>query len=164
MYFTNAQLTDLPLIVSIYNSTIASRMVTADIEPVLVAHKIDWFNTHNGLTRPLLMAYNTDQQAIGWVSFSNFYGRPAYQGTAEISIYIHEAHRGKGYGKAILLHCKALAPSLQLHTLLGYIFAHNLPSIHLFTKHGFTEWAHLKNIAKMDNSFYSLKILGLKVQ
>lgn len=38
--FRNATETDLPRIVSIYNSTVASRMVTADTEPVTIEDRI----------------------------------------------------------------------------------------------------------------------------
>lgn len=37
---------DLPDIVDIYNSTIAGRMVTADLEPVTVESRIPWFEAH----------------------------------------------------------------------------------------------------------------------
>ena len=44
---------DLPAIVAIYNSTIPSRQVTADIEPVTVASRLDWFNEHSADKRPI---------------------------------------------------------------------------------------------------------------
>ncbi|WP_392388724.1 GNAT family N-acetyltransferase, partial [Bacillus licheniformis] len=34
---------DLPAVVDIYNSTIASRMVTADTEPVTPEERLNWF-------------------------------------------------------------------------------------------------------------------------
>ncbi len=46
LQFQNATIEDLPGIVEIYNSTIAGRMVTADMEPVSVESKINWFNHH----------------------------------------------------------------------------------------------------------------------
>jgi L-amino acid N-acyltransferase YncA len=162
MHFRNANIEDLPTIVAIYNSTIASRMVTADTEPVQIESKEQWFYEHNS-NRPLWIVEDSNKNCIGWASFQDFYGRPAYEGTAEISIYLHEAMRGQGYGKKILEYCIEKAASLQLHTLLGYIFAHNEPSIHLFTQAGFEEWACLKDIAIMDEAFYSLKIFGRKV-
>lgn len=164
MFFRNATLADLPVIVEIYNSTIAGRMVTADTETVSVEDKINWFNEHNLNTRPLWMVETDAKQIIGWVSFQNFYGRPAYIGTAEISIYIAEQQRGKGYGKAILNNALERAPELNIHTLLGFIFAHNDASMQLFKKAGFEEWAHLKDIAVLDGMRRSLKILGKKVQ
>ncbi|MFN5802122.1 MAG: GNAT family N-acetyltransferase, partial [Burkholderiales bacterium] len=36
---------DLPAIVDIYNSTVASRMVTADTEPVPLESRFMWFKT-----------------------------------------------------------------------------------------------------------------------
>ena len=42
--FIHAHQSDLPKIVSTYNSTIASRLVTADLEPVSVESKQAWFN------------------------------------------------------------------------------------------------------------------------
>ena len=45
--YRNATLEDLPTIVDIYNSTIASRMVTADTEPVSAESRIQWFKEHS---------------------------------------------------------------------------------------------------------------------
>jgi phosphinothricin acetyltransferase len=162
IYFRDANATDLPLIVSIYNSTIASRMVTADTEPVSLASKLFWFNEHHA-KRPLWMICNEKDESVGWVSFQSFYGRPAYDGTVEISIYLDETQRGKGLGKQVLQYCIDTAPSLSITTLLGYIFAHNEPSIKLFTQAGFEEWAMLPNIAVLDGEKKSLKILGKQI-
>ena len=162
MQFRNAVLEDLPLIVEIYNSTIASRMVTADTEPVSIADKLNWFNAHNNTTRPLWIVED-NHQIIGWVSYNNFYGRPAYDGTAEISIYLQPSARGKGYGKIILQHCIAACKELKIHSLLGFIFSHNEASMNLFKNAGFAEWGFLKDIAIMDENKYSLSILGLKI-
>lgn len=163
MVFKNAVIEDLPLIVDIYNSTIAGRLVTADTEPVTVASREKWFYAHTPNKHPLWMVYDNNNNCIGWASFQAFYGRPAYDATAEISIYLSPEQRSKGYGLKVLQHCIDKAPALQINTLLGFIFAHNNPSLQLFAKAGFEEWAHLKNIAVMDGNEYSLKILGKRV-
>ena len=160
--FNPAQIVDLPTIVEIYNFTIPSRMVTADIEPVSVESRLEWFNRHNA-NRPLLIVKNNDQDLIGWVSFEPFYGRPAYNGTAELSIYLHESFRGKGYGKLILQHCIGLSTSLGITTLLGFIFHHNQPSLKLFYDAGFTDWGILPNIALLDGVERTLIIVGLRI-
>lgn len=162
MLFRNATLADLQEIVDIYNTTIAGRMVTADTEPVTVNDRIKWFNEHSPEKRPLWMV-EEDGECIGWVSFQSFYGRPAYDGTAEISIYLHENQRGKGQGKAILEYAMSQCEAIKIHTLLGFIFSHNLPSIRLFEKLGFKEWAHLPNIAVLDGVERSLSILGKRI-
>ncbi|MEO6668781.1 MAG: N-acetyltransferase family protein [Ferruginibacter sp.] len=163
MQFRDAVIDDLPAIVAIYNSTIAGRMVTADTEPLAVSDKIQWFNQHTSYKRPLWILENEEQKIIGWVSFQDFYGRPAYNGTAEISIYLDETERGKSYGKKILEYAIEKCPSLGIHTLLGFIFAQNTTSLQLFAKLGFEEWADLKGVAVLDEKSCSLKILGRKI-
>jgi len=163
MKFRDAIQSDLPTIVAIYNSTIASRMVTADTEPVSVASKQQWFDEHTSNKHPLWIVEDDNNNTVGWVSFQAFYGRPAYDGTAEISIYLDPLQRGKGYGKKILQYCIDNAHTLEINTLLGFIFAHNTPSLQLFTALGFEEWGHLKNIALLDGTERSLKILGRRV-
>lgn len=162
MQFRNATIDDLPTIVAIYNSTVTSRMVTADTEPVSVADKINWFHQHHS-KRPIWVVEHENNGIIGWISFQDFYGRPAYNGTAEISIYIHEQYRKMGFGKKMLQHAISKAPTLNIHTLLGFVFEHNTNSIKMCESFGFESWGDLKDIAIMDNNHYSLKILGLKI-
>ncbi len=163
LIFRNAIQQDLEKIVEIYNSTIPSRMVTADTEPVTVASRLPWFNEHNPMTRPLWVIENDEQYMIGWVSFQNFYGRPAYNATAEISIYLHESFRGEGLGRKVLEYCILKAPEFSIKTLLGFIFAHNERSLKLFQHAGFEEWANLPGIAVLDGKESGLKIVGMRL-
>ncbi|WP_028974469.1 GNAT family N-acetyltransferase [Spirochaeta cellobiosiphila] len=163
MTYRDALIADLPTIVLIYNTTIASRMVTADLEPVSVASREDWFYQHNPRTRPLWVVENDQKDIVGWVSFQSFYGRPAYKHTVEISIYLDEDQRGKGLGSAILQHSLEKAPQYDIKTILGFIFLHNEPSLRLFKKSGFEEWGHYPNIAELDHKERSLIVLGRRV-
>jgi L-amino acid N-acyltransferase YncA len=158
----DATLDDLPAIVDIYNSTIPSRLVTADIEEVTVESRIPWFNEHNTKYRPLWVFYQNDR-LVGWASLQSFYGRPAYNTTAEISIYLAEAERGRGLGKAILRYCLDHVADYGLENVLGFIFAHNEPSLNLFHSFGFEEWGHLPDVAVLDGVKRSLKILGKRI-
>ena len=163
-----AQRDDLPVIVDIYNSTIASREVTADTEPVTVQSREAWFHDHAPERRPLWVIHDADDRSdnpavLGWLSYSNFYGRPAYSGTAEVSIYIAEAARGKGLGKYCLDLAIAFAPEVKVHTLLGFIFGHNQPSLALFRKYGFETWANFPRVANLDGIERDLIILGKRV-
>lgn len=163
LVYRNATLDDLPAIVAIYNSTIAGRMVTADLHPVSVESRMEWFNEHTPDKRPLWMVEDSAKNLIGWASFQNFYGREAYKATAEISIYLHPSSRGKGYGTQVLQYCMVNSYKYGIKTLLGYIFAHNINSLQLFYKLGFEDWATLPNIAELDGVERSLKILGKRI-
>src|SRR5215213_9939902 len=116
LHYRHATINDLPVIVEIYNSVIPGRMVTADTNAVSVESRLAWFKAHDEMTRPLWMVMDGNE-IIGWVSYQSFYGRPAYKATAELSIYLDEKSRGKGYGAKILQHAMDSAERLEIKTL-----------------------------------------------
>jgi len=160
--FRTATRNDLPRIVEIYNSTVPTRLATADTEPVSVASREQWFNEHDS-SRPLWVVEDAQNHMLGWVSFQSFYGRPAYQATVEISIYIDPESRGKGLGKKILEYCINQAPNYGIKTLVGFIFSHNTASLRLFQQFGFEQWGQLPDIAVLDGVEKSLTILGKRI-
>jgi phosphinothricin acetyltransferase len=154
---------DLPVIVSIYNSTIPARQSTADTVEVTVESRRDWFRQHNPDKRPL-MVHEQDNKVVAWVSFQSFYGRAAYDHTAEISIYVSPDYRGKGLGRALLREALERTRHLDIKTIVGFIFSHNTPSIKLFCSFGFEEWGKLPDVAEMDGKEFSLSIMGKRVK
>ncbi|MFM2482999.1 N-acetyltransferase family protein [Celerinatantimonas sp. YJH-8] len=158
-----AQFSDLEAIVAIYNSTVASRQVTADLEPVTVEARIPWFNEHEHAGRPVYVVLDTQGQVQGWFSFSAFYGRDAYRATCEISIYLAPECRGKGWGTRLLTDAEAIAQTLQINVLLAVIFSHNIPSIRLFQKCNYQHWGELPKIAEMEQQLYSVTLMGKRI-
>ncbi|GEN74608.1 GNAT family N-acetyltransferase [Chryseobacterium hagamense] len=162
--FRNATPEDLTRIVEIYNSTIPSRMVTADTEDITVESRVQWFHEHTPDRRPLWMIEDLEGIILGWVSFSSFYGRPAYNGTVELSIYMAENSRGKGYGKKVLQYCIDNASKFDVKTLLGFIFLHNEPSLKLFRHFGFENWGVFPDVAVLDGVERTLVIVGKRIE
>ncbi len=158
-----ATVADLPAIVAIYNSIIPGRMVTADLEPVSVEARRPWFDAHQTPQRPIWVLTDEAGTVVAWVSFDTFFPRAAYDGTAMVAIYLAESHRGRGLGRALLTTIIARAPSLGLHSLIGYIFGHNEPSLRLFTSFGFERWGHLPRIAILDGVARDLIIVGRRI-
>jgi L-amino acid N-acyltransferase YncA len=154
---------DLPAIVAIYNATVAGRMVTADLAPVTVESRRAWFALHASPTRPLWVLADATGEVAAWLSFDTFFPRAAYDGTAMIALYVATAHHRRGLGRQLLREAMHRAPSLGLHTLLGYIFAHNAPSLRLFEAEGFARWAHLPRVAVLDGVERDLIIVGRRV-
>jgi phosphinothricin acetyltransferase len=153
---------DLPQIVAIYNATIPSRMVTADTEPVTVESRLAWFEEHRPEHRPLWVVEQAGHVAA-WLSFSSFYGRPAYAKTAELSVYVHDAFRRHGLASYLLGQALQHAPAVKVDTLLGFIFGHNQPSLSLFRKLGFARWGELPKVAALDGVERDLVIVGRRV-
>jgi L-amino acid N-acyltransferase YncA len=154
---------DLPAIVAIYNATIPGRMVTADTEPVTVQSRVPWFRAHNPRTRPLWVAVEASGQVCAWLSLNSFYGRPAYNPTAEVSLYVAESARRRGLGRGLMDRIIAEAPNLEVRTLLGFIWAHNEPSLRLFSSLGFAAWGNLPKVAVLDHVERDLIIVGRRV-
>ncbi|MFC0397062.1 GNAT family N-acetyltransferase [Paraburkholderia rhizosphaerae] len=161
--YRDATLDDLPAIVAIYNATVPSRQVTADLEPVSVESRRAWFDAHAPQRRPLWVV-EADGAVLAWLSFSDFYGRPAYGRTAEVSIYVDESVRGKGLGNALLEAALAAAPGLGIDTLLGFVFGHNEPSLRLFRRFGFADWGVLPRVAVLDGIERDLVIVGRRLR
>ncbi len=153
---------DLPAVVAIYNATVPGRMVTADTEPVTVESRRPWFQTHDPRTRPLWVVVDHGR-VCAWLSFKSFYGRPAYQPTAEVSIYVAESHRRRGLGGGLLDRAIAHAPRGDIRTLLGFIFGHNRPSLELFERRGFERWGQFPRVAVLDGIERDLVIVGRRV-
>lgn len=162
MIIRDAVETDLPAIVAIYNASIPSRMATADLEPVSVESRFSWFYEHTPGSRPIWVM-EIDQTIAGWLSFQSFYGRPAYHATAEISIYVAPKYQRHGVGRQLLTPAIHHSPNLGLKTLVGFIFAHNYPSLQLFESLGFQRWGFLPQVAELDGVERDLIIMGCRI-
>lgn len=153
---------DLPSIVTIYNAAIPCQVVTADVEPVTSKSRLDWFLAHTPHDRPLWVI-EINGNIAGWLGFRSFYGRPAYQSTAELSLYVHPDYQRMGIGRKLLERAIETAPTLKLATLLGFIFADNHPSLRLFQQFDFEQWGYLPRVAQFDRGEQDLVILGRRV-
>lgn len=159
--FQLAKFTDLPQIVAIYNQTIATKTVTADLQPVTIKQRAPWFQQHQNPRRPL-WAVTQNQQMLGWVSLSDFYGRAAYQPTAEISLYFDQMSRHQGCGSQTLHFVEKQLPKLQISNLVAEVFSQNIPSTHFFQKNQFQRWGHLPQVADMGSHWCDVDIWGKK--
>src|SRR5205809_4520494 len=115
---------DLPVIIDIYNATVPTRMVTAELEPTTVEARFPWFHDHAPDQYPVWVA-ESDSRVIGWLDFKKFLPRCAYRGTAEISVYVDEKFRRRDVARRLLEEAIARASSLGINAMIGLIFAHN---------------------------------------
>ena len=160
----HAQSADLARIAAIYNAAIPGRMATADTEPVTVASREPWFREFDPARRPLwVLTDPASGEVAGWLSLRSFYGRPAYRATVEIAVYVDPGSQRRGVAKMLLNHALARAPSLEIRTVLAFVFAHNAPSIALFEGAGFQVWGRLPQVAELDGIERDLVILGRRI-
>src|SRR5436309_15250129 len=126
---------DLPVIIDIYNATVPTRMVTAELEPTTVEARLRWFHEHAPDQYPVWVA-ESDSRVIGWLDFKKFLPRCAYRGTAEISVYVDEKFRRRRVARRLLEEAIARASSLEINAMICLIFVHNEQSLRLFDRHG----------------------------
>jgi phosphinothricin acetyltransferase len=155
---------DLPAIVAIYNAAIPGRTATADTQPVTVEERREWFARHDPKRRPLWVA-EIDGEVAAWIGLSSFYGgRPAYDATAEVSMYVAPAHQNRKLGRDLMRRMIAACPRLGVTTLLAMYFDHNEPSRRLCVALGFEQVGHLRRIANLDGTERGLVIAALRIQ
>jgi L-amino acid N-acyltransferase YncA len=154
---------DLTAIVAIYNAAIPGRTATADTEPVTVESRRDWFRSHTPDRRPLWVA-EVDGELVAWVGLSSFYGgRPAYDATAEVSMYVAPAYQNRRLGRELLEYVIRQCPRLGVTTLLAMFFDNNEASRRLCSKLGFEPCGHLRRIANLDGTERGLVIAALRI-
>ena len=154
---------DFAQIIAIYNQAIPSRRVTADLEPVTETARQAWFDAHlNSATHPIWVLESAVEKGrvLGWCSFSPFYDRAAFAETVEVSVYLDQAAKGKGYGSQAIQFLQSQMPLCGAKTLMAYVIEENTISRKMFEKQGFTQWGRYPNIANMGDSLQTFLMYG----
>lgn len=158
---------DLPRIVEIYNHAVASRTCSCDLEPTTVQARRPSFLQHSPGHRPFWVAEDLaspDEGVAGYLGFFHFMNeRPGYFITADLAIYLHPRHQGRGLGTYLVAQAIERGPALGIETLTATIFASNEASIALFRKMGFEQWGFMPRVARLEGVEKDLVLVGRRV-
>src|SRR5207253_8348036 len=92
---------------------------------ISVAERVEWFRKFDPARRPIWVA-EVDGAVVATAYLSSFYGgRPAYDATAEVSVYIATAYHRRGIGRRLKQWVIEQCPRLGVTTLLSMHFDHN---------------------------------------
>lgn len=131
-----ARLTDLQELLDIYNYEVINGNATFDEVPKTYEQRKEWFSHFTG-KYPLLVE-ELDGRIAGYAGADKLFPKPAYDISAEVTLYIHRDFRGQGIGERLL---KALIERVkrdgQLESLFSLITGTNQASIRLHEKLGF---------------------------
>lgn len=154
---------DLPAIVDIYNESIPAGWSTADTAPITVADRVEWFRKFDPARRPVWVAEG-EGRVVAATYLSSFYGgRPAYDATAEVSIYIATDYQRQGIGRRLKEWVIAQCPRLGITTLLSMHFDHNAATRRINESLGFQQMGHLTEIAVVQGNKRGLMIWALRI-
>jgi phosphinothricin acetyltransferase len=111
----------------------------------------EWFAQHSGRFKVIVSEY--EGEIIGWASLNQYNSRCAYDGVADLSIYLNRIYRGKGIGKKLLSKLEDLAGENAFHKIVLFTFPFNQLGQGLYKKMGFREVGIFKNQGILDGKF-----------
>jgi len=91
--------------------------------------------------------------ALGWAAIGSVSPRECYSGVAEVTIYVHKDHHGKGIGKKLLQQLIFESEQNGIWSLLSVIHQENKASIHLHEQCGFRIIGYRERIAKLNGTW-----------
>jgi L-amino acid N-acyltransferase len=143
-----AEVADAEAVRTIYNVEVLGSTNTFDMVPRTRAEQEAWILEHSGV-HPALVAVEepgsgavgpagaNGEIVLGFGSLSAYRERSGYSATAENSVYVDRAQRGKGVGQALLSELLVLASAHGFHSVIARIAGHNEISIGLHKAAGF---------------------------
>jgi L-amino acid N-acyltransferase YncA len=120
----------------LYAPYVRDTCVTFELEapaPEEMARRIREYSSH----APWLLAVDEARQVLGYAYGSRYRARPAYDWTAEVTVYVAHAAQRRGIGRALYRALLELMRLQGFHSALGVISLPNAASIALHEALGF---------------------------
>lgn len=135
---------DMPAVLAIYAEGLATRNATFETRvPTAEEMRSRWLP---GLS----WVAELDGEVVGWTAVTPVSSRECYAGVGESSVYVAEAARGRGVGKALLFTQVTEADRAGMWTLQTSIFPENRASLALHHSAGYRTLAVRTRVAQLD--------------
>lgn len=148
---------DIPTITEIYNEAVLNGVATFDTETKSIENRMDWFKQRQK-QHPVMVACVGDKVAA-WASLNKWSDRAAYDGTAEVSIYVHRDYKGQGIGSLLFAELVNQGEKLGLHYLLSRISQGNDLSIRLHQRNGFAIVGVMHEVGQKFGSYIDVTLM-----
>lgn len=148
-------------ILEIFNDAIITSTALYDYQRRSPESMVAWFKAKEAGGFPVIGAVAEDGRLLGFASYGPFRAWPAYKYTIEHSVYVHQDHRGRGIGLALMRRLIAAATAQQYHVMVGGIDLANAGSIALHEQLGFVHAGTIRQAGFkfgrwLDLAFYQL--------
>jgi L-amino acid N-acyltransferase YncA/DNA-binding transcriptional ArsR family regulator len=135
---------DLPAVLAIYEQGLATRNATFETRlPTAKQLRSRWIPA-------MAWVAELGGDVVGWTAVTQVSGRDCYAGVGETSVYVAEAARGRGVGKALLFTQVMEADQAGMWTLQTSVFPENRASLALHHSAGYRTLAVRTRIAQLD--------------
>jgi L-amino acid N-acyltransferase YncA len=151
LHIREAHAADLAVIRAIYNEGIADRVATLDEDPKSESEIREWFAAHGG--RYQVLVAERAQRLVGWAALNPYSHRCAYQGVADLSVYVAREARGSGVGTALLHAIDRAAAEQSFHKIVLFALTANEAGRALYRKAGYADVGIFRNQGRLDGRF-----------
>jgi L-amino acid N-acyltransferase YncA/protein-tyrosine-phosphatase len=148
----SATAVDLDAIGRIYNEGIEDRIATLDEDTKTADDMAAWWSAHQD-RYAVLVAQTPGGDIIGWASLNPYSHRCAYDGVADLSVYVAREARGTGIGSLLLLALEKTAKAHGFHKIVLFTFAFNTGGQGLYRKLGYREVGTFREMGRLDGRF-----------
>lgn len=158
MDIRNADESDLPGLLAIYNDVIVTSTAIYSYVPVTLEDRIEWWRARVALGYPVLVAVDSSG-VLGFSTFGDFRTWPGYRFTVEHSVHVRADCRGQGVGRQLVQALFPRATALGKHVMVAGVDAANDASIRFHERLGFEKTGHLREVGHKFDRWLDLVFL-----
>ena len=158
MDIRDAEVSDLPGLLAIYNDVIATSTAIYSYLPTTLEERTAWWRARIDSGYPVLVAVDPSG-VLGFSTFGDFRTWPGYRFTVEHSVHVRADTRGRGVGKELVKALFPRAEALNKHVMIAGVDAANEASIRFHERLGFEKSGHLREVGHKFDRWLDLVFL-----
>ncbi|WP_316573279.1 GNAT family N-acetyltransferase [Nocardia canadensis] len=159
MFIRDADKADLPAVLAIHNTNIASSTAIWDTDEVDLDNRLSWFADRTAAGMPILIA-EIDGEVAGYASYGQWRPKTGYRFSVENSVYVDERFQRRGVATALLTELIARATdSGRVHAMIAAIESSNIGSIALHERFGFRTVGELPEVGHKFGRWMDLTLM-----
>ena len=150
---------DGPACASIYGPYVTGTAVSFELAPpdgAEVAGRLE-----RTIARTPWVVVEVDGVVRGYAYAGRFRDRPAYDWTAETTVYVDLAFRGRGLGQTSMRAVLAILRLQGFHTAIAGITPPNPASVGLHRRLGFEQIGLFEEVGRKDGAWHGVEFFGL---
>lgn len=144
--FSKLKEADFKQVKEIYDYYIENSVATFHTHPISIKQLKESIYLDHPVYQSFLIFM--DNEVCGFCYLTQYKKRPAYDRTAEFTVYLKTEFMGRGIGSIALNKLEEIASEAGLKVLIGVVTATNEASVALCEKQGFEKCAHFKQVGE----------------
>ncbi len=142
---------DMGAITRIYNQGIEDRIATLEADRKTESQVRELLGRQS--ERYDVIVAQRGSEVVGWAALNPYSHRCAYDGVADLSVYVERSARGSGIGELLLDDIEGRARRHNFHKIVLFTFPFNEAGQALYRKRGFREVGTFEDQGTLDGRF-----------